>query len=695
MRIATPLCLIIVFLQAPLLAQSVSSYVRTDAAQASIEVKAGAKVAFSIPRTEYGTFLEDIGWSIFGGVSAELLDNPSLEGYNASLEVLRERFATRDFEYSSFIGIPLPWLPLNAKEGRRYEPRFGGAANSNRYLYLMGMEGRETGIRQSVYLPAQRELRYRGTLFVSTGGMVPSLVVSFRRRDQSGAILAREKLHTKAAGGWQKLAFNLVLRPGEVAPLEPVDFVVSVEGNVRLGLDEILLYPEDAVSGFDPEVVAAAKALHSPLMRYGGNFTSSYHWRDGVGPVDLRPTTLNEAWGIPQYNLFGTDELMTLCQLTGAEPQICLNLGSGSKQEAKDWVEYCTGPESTPMGALRARNGHPAAYTVEAWELGNELWNRDDVGWQTPESNADRYGEVFDAIRELITPPTMVFGTGGDIDFYRDWNAALISRQGPKLRYLTTHFVTGMNDLVNKAGGLNAAWEADFAVPVGVGRALKAEKDQIDASSSTKGRVKLAYTEWLFTAPRHSPFPRWSNLGGALVAAGWMNMLLENADFVPVSDMTGLVEFAGIHKREGRVFVTPHYWTLWLYSNFAGDKLVATTTSVRHYDVHQGVRRMPEIADVPWLDVLATRNSRTGDLSIFVVNRDWQRSIPASIQLQDFHPAAQATVHTLTADSVLEENDAASPDRVHPVTSTLPVAGNTFIYTFPEHSLTAITLAAR
>jgi alpha-L-arabinofuranosidase len=154
---------------------------------------------------------------------------------------------------------------------------------------------------------------------------------------------------------------------------------------------------------------------------------------------------------------------------------------------------------------------------------------------------------------------------------------------------------------------------------VGVGRELEPLKAQIDANPVTRGRVKLAYTEWLFAAPAHSLYPRWDNLGGAIVAAAWMNMPLEHADFVPVSDMTGLVEFAGIHKRRGCVFVTPQYWAFWLYSNFAGDTPVSTRTAVGEYDVRNGVRRIPNIPNVPWLDVLATTDSHRHDLTLFVL----------------------------------------------------------------------------
>jgi alpha-N-arabinofuranosidase len=255
-------CILPLLLSLPLSAQTVSSYIPTTSPEAAIDVYADAPPSFRIPRTVYGTFLEDIGQSIFGGVSAELLDNPSLENYYASLSVLRQRFSTPDFEHASSIGLPLPWLPLHWKQGRRYEPRWGNAANSSQYLFLMGLPGMETGIRQSIYLPIERERTYRGSLFVSSREGSQTVIISFRRHDQPQTILARSILRSPDHPGWHELSFQLSLPPGAVAPLEPVDFVISIRGAHRISLDEILLYPADAVDGLDTQVLSAARALH-------------------------------------------------------------------------------------------------------------------------------------------------------------------------------------------------------------------------------------------------------------------------------------------------------------------------------------------------------------------------------------------------------------------------------------------------
>jgi hypothetical protein len=61
-----------------------------------------------------------------------------------------------------------------------------------------------------------------------------------------------------------------------------------------------------------------------------------------------------------------------------------------------------------------------------------------------------------------VPETTMIFATGADIDFDRDWNGALINRDPGELHYLTTHFVMGMDDVVNKAAGQNRVRAADF-----------------------------------------------------------------------------------------------------------------------------------------------------------------------------------------------------------------------------------------
>jgi len=622
--------------------------------------------------------------------------------------VMNARFSDPAFVQSLNEGLPLPWQPLR-DTGKRYEPRFDGAANSNRYIYLMGLPRpepvgfrempempatEEVGIRQGIYLPVHRELEYAGSLFASSVEGSVRLTVSFRTRNNPDKILASTDVRVPDGGKWIKLPFRLTLPAGAVKSHELVDFAVAMIGPQRLSLDMIRLFPADAVEGyFDPEVIEAAKDMKFSLIRWGGNFMSAYHWEDGVGPQDKRPTQLDRARGEMEYNDFGTDEFMSLCRLVGVQPMICLNLGSGTSEEARKWVEYVSGASATPQGARRAANGHRDPYPPTIWELGNELWGGGQVGRQTPTGNARRYLEFYPVLRKQAPPGTILVACGADADFGPAWNAALIKQAGQELSYLSTHFVVRFSSLVAKPPDADTQTAIALATPVGMTNLLPHVRAQIDSDPVTKGRVGLAYTEWSWGGGAGPGIPSSANIGGVVIGAGWMNMLLSHADFVPISSMSGLMGV--IRKAQARVWPGAQAWMFWLYSHRAGDTVVATQTEVRHYDVHNGLIRMPEIPDVPYLDVLATRNSTSGDLALFVVNRDAKNAIPATLQLQGFMAAAQAQVDTLAADSLLTENSGDHPDRVRPVASSLEVSGSEIQYVFPKLSLTVLTLKRR
>jgi alpha-N-arabinofuranosidase len=218
---------------------------------------------------------------------------------------------------------------------------------------------------------------------------------------------------------------------------------------------------------------------------------------------------------------------------------------------------------------------------------------------------------------------------------------------------------------------------------------------QINDNPKTRDRVKIAFTEYLFWAEENSENIRFDNLGGAINGAAWMNMLLARADYVPVADLTGIIDFAGIQKKRSKVFLAPQAWAFSLYANHAGDTPVATRTTVGHYDIHEGQRRFPEISDVPYLDVLATRDSKKNNLVVFVVNRDWKNSITGTVELGDFTPAPDVLAHTLSGGSLLDRNDEENPERVRPVNSTLRAEGTSLRHTFPAASLTVLVFKPR
>ena len=113
-------------------------------------------------------------------------------------------------------------------------------------------------------------------------------------------------------------------------------------------------------------MVEALKKIQVPVLRWpGGCFADEYHWKDGVGPREDRPTMINTHWGgVSEDNSFGSHEFMDLCEQLECEPYVCANVGSGSVQEMAQWVEYLTSDARSPMADLRRANGREEPWKV-------------------------------------------------------------------------------------------------------------------------------------------------------------------------------------------------------------------------------------------------------------------------------------------------------------------------------------------
>ena len=249
------------FLFLSLLSNAVSAQITASRPMPpTVTVKVGAEGTERIPATVFGSFLEPIGNSINNGLVAEILVNGSLEAglwNHTNLEIMF-RDQPELIESSNSTGIPLPWQPLNRAAGNRYELHVGDAANSWQSLEIMGKAGEPTGIMQKVYLPVQRELTYRVSLYAKHLSGPSGLTVQFRDAE-TGATLTESHIEAPSAD-WTKYDTTLKLSREASRRLQAVDFALAVEGSERADVDEISVMPDDAIGILDPDEVAMAKA---------------------------------------------------------------------------------------------------------------------------------------------------------------------------------------------------------------------------------------------------------------------------------------------------------------------------------------------------------------------------------------------------------------------------------------------------
>jgi alpha-N-arabinofuranosidase len=652
---------------------------------ATITIRVAATGTQHIAPEIFGSFLEPIGNSINNGLSAEILVNRSLEGGLWNHVNLENMFREEPelIEASNTTGIPLPWQSLNTGAGNRFELHVGDAANSWQSLEIMGQPQELTGIKQRVFLPVQRVLGYNVAVYAKHRSGPTKLSFSFRDRS-SGKVLAESSVDA-AATEWTHYTATLELQPDTVRRLAPVDFGIAVEGTERVAVDQMSLMPADNIHGLDPEEVALLKRMNITELRFGGNFSSYYHWRDGIGPEDKRPTMMNIAWGIPEYNNFGTDEFLALCKLIAAVPQFDLNMGSGTPEEAAAWVRY-----------IRSHYSGRVLY-----ELGNELYGKWQVGYPTVDEIAGRTLAFSNAVRS-VAPDAEIIATGLGPMRGEKWNTALLTTPAGTFNYLSIHFIRDTNHpiLPNPSPDFMAA--AAYSLPFSVGPHFDETMSLVDSNPQWRGKLKFAVTEWLFNSKGNgernfsNESPSWMNQGGAVMAAGFLNTVLRHANQIGITDMTGSQEFAGIWKRREQVFAAPAYYVFQMYSSVKGDTVLPVTTDSGTYNVKGGVQPLDESNDVPYVDVVATRSANGRTLTLLCVNRNLAQDLPVRFDLGAIKIAGAATMQQMKSSSRYERNDEIEPHHITPLDGSVKAGkdGDLSI-TLPHESVTVVRVPVR
>lgn len=308
---------------------------------------------------------------------------------------------------------------------------------------LAGTEPR--GIRQSgVTLTKGKAYSGRVQLAGEPGAEVSVIIVW-----GSGANAQRQSITLgKLANEYKKFTFQFTAENSG-----PAQFEISGTGTGSFHVGAVSLMPADNVYGFRPDAVAVLKSLHSGVYRFpGGNFVSAHEWRNAIGDPDKRPPTADPVRRGFQPNDIGTDEFMSLCKLLDVEPYITVNAGTGDAVSAGEYVEYANGDVSTPMGKLRAANGHLEPYHIKFWGIGNEMWGLTyQYGAMKLEQFEFKHNEFAKAMRK-VDPSITLLASGAMPDTMTG------SRQSLRLA-LDNTMEAALNSR-NSAAKLNGSWDA-------------------------------------------------------------------------------------------------------------------------------------------------------------------------------------------------------------------------------------------
>jgi len=452
--------------------------------------------------------------------------------------------------------------------------------------------------------------------------------------------------------------------------------------------------PKADAEGWRSDVLESLRGLDMTLMRYpGGNFVSGYHWQDGVGPRDQRPRVREKAWNSIESNQVGTDEFLQLADRMGWEPMMAVNLGTGTPEEAHDWVEYCNGREGTRYADLRVAHGRKEPYDIKLWCLGNEMAGDWQIGHVPAEEYALRAQQTAKLIKDL--DPTIQLVASGSattwLPSYLEWDRVVLEKLGDAADYLSLHNYVG-----------NYADDTmDFlASPQSIERQIS-EVDSVcryvQGKLRSKKRAFLAFDEWnvwyrTLNAEHTNGHGQFApplieeqyNLEDALVVAGFLHAFVRNADVLKIANLAQIVNvIAPILTRRDDLLVQSIYWPFEMFSKRReGISLRPVVDGPSYESASHGLTQ----------HVDASAILGDGQLHVFLTNRD-DEATEVAVQLSDVSAVEAISAEILTGHDAKASNDWEARDVIRALPfEDLKIAGQTVTFELPPMSFVAATL---
>jgi alpha-N-arabinofuranosidase len=487
-----------------------------------------------------------------------------------------------------------------------------------------------------------------------------------------------------------KISLHSQFQIGEVDPRIFGGFLEHMGRAVYQGVFE----PESSQAdenGFRRDVLIALEQLKMTVMRYpGGNFASGYHWQDGIGPKSLRPILRDLAWQSIEPNLFGTDEYIRLCRQMNWMPMLTTNLGTGTPEEARNWVEYCNAPAGTRYSNLRAANGSSEPYNVKLWCLGNEM----DGPWQLGHVPADQYAIRAQQAAHMMksVDPTIelvVCGSCGiNMPTYMEWDRIVMEHIGKLADYISLHRYVG-NQNNNTPDYLAVTSSIDQQI-----EEMDAVCRFVQAKSHSPIRPYLCFDEWnvwyknmeMNGEGKYAPhlIEEIYNLEDALVVAGFLNSFIRHADVVKIANLAQIVNvIAPLQTRGDNLLVQTIFHPFEMYSKrHQGVSLKVSTSGPKYF--------APTYGMTPVIDSSAILNGNK--LHIFSTNRSLTEPARVEVRLADGQLTAFEAGDLLTGPAADAANTFELPNIVHPQPFTaIELINGMAVFEIPPLSLAALT----
>lgn len=448
-------------------------------------------------------------------------------------------------------------------------------------------------------------------------------------------------------------------------------------------------------NGFRRDTLNALRQMRMTAVRYpGGNFASGYHWMDGIGPKDQRPTVRELAWQSIEPNQLGTDEFIKMARMMDWTPMITVNLGTGTPEEARNWVEYCNSPVGTKYANLRAQNASEEPYGVKLWCLGNEM----DSLWQLGHVPAEQYAILAQQAAKLMkdTDPSIETVACGSCSMklptYMEWDRKVLEYIDSYADYISLHRYVG-NPQKDTADYLAVINSIDQQI-----EEMDAACRFVQAKLHSKKRHYLCFDEWNVWyrtfGPEHmngrgkfAPplIEEHYSLEDALVVAGFLNSFIRHADSVKIANIAQIVNvIAPIQTRGDRLLRQSIFYPFAMFASRRDGVAIRPVVIGPGYESHS-------YGWVQFIDASAILGDQV--LHVFLINRSVTENAeieidPAAGRIESVHSAEVVSGPGPQANNTYENPDVICSRPL----KTIKISDGKALVQLPPLSVAAVTL---
>ncbi|MBN1301337.1 MAG: alpha-N-arabinofuranosidase [Melioribacteraceae bacterium] len=416
--------------------------------------------------------------------------------------------------------------------------------------------------------------------------------------------------------------------------------------------------------GIRNDVIEALREINPPVVRWpGGCFADYYHWKDGIGPREKRPSMINSSWGgVTEDNSFGTHEFLDFCELIGAEPYLCVNVGSGTVQEAADWVEYVNSGNKSPMTDLRKKNGKEEPWNVKYWAVGNESWGCG--GNMTP----DYYADLFKRYSTYMRAGQLFRIASGGIDSDYDWTETILKKTqqyGHLIQGYSFHYYSVYPGWAKKGSATQFTENEWFNM---INNTLVMEdrlKRQIALMNEydPENRIGLMADEWgtwyeVESGTNPGFLYQQNTLRDAVIASLFLNIFNNNAERVKMANIAQTVNVlqAMLLTKDELMVKTPTYYLFKMYRVHQDATLLPINLKCENYS-WQG-------NSIPSISASVSKDDQ-GVVNMSLTNINPNKDIILNVELRGIDKIKTLTGEIITSENMNDYNDFGKDEKVN------------------------------